>query len=794
MLSAGRDVRAKHFFLIEFVFTFCLFVFFARVSFAEMDAATPQPSTLSPSPLSPAVKSSDTATSSPLSPPLKSLGETAAPTPLTGTVKEEPQIKEEKEKTAPQEEKGKIPAQLSADKVTHFPDIKVTQASGKVLLHYKDVYIHADYLQMDDELQLVYAYGNILYEDPESKFTGAAIKFNTQSREVVIYKADGGRNPLYFKTKMLRSIPKRLDTEISTGTTCDKAKPHYHLTAKKYYMIPGNRAVAKNITFYIGKTKVFHFPLYVASLKEKKRQPFEPQFGHSDLDGWFLKNTLSYAFTRSLLGNFHLDFYEKRGTGKGFEQILSLARGGELSAYFYHLDKKQKDSASVQSKISYKQPFPDNLNVSATAEQRNETTSSGFGKFEVKTFSSNAHVDKRKKYYSTSLDTNYRTFGGPSETINFQSTWQQNLQFKPSMNASLFMDFTQSDTKGLFAYPYPNQELNWRFELAQNKPAYQTSLRMQRREDLDKDKFTGDNFPVTNIVPEFTLHVPFRYRRKTLPLSFSGLLGRYDATGKKIKVKYETRLDYSQSFKITRNATLSPAAFYIQNWYNTKDAQYSAGVAPSLMLQHTRVFSTRLNYNWVESRGYTPLFTDRRGSSSNINSLFTFDWNKKYVLTLTSGYDFKSKIYQLFVAKLNTKPYDTLETETTAEYDLNRTKGRSLTQSLTYKPSESALYKTVFYYDMEQKKGMRWDNELNVHLGKWWQMAYKNSYNPRTDKFLYNDFQFIRDLHCWEARISYRETFKQISVELGIKAFPTERVKLGVDQQGVAYEASFLNF
>lgn len=466
--------------------------------------------------------------------------------------------------------------------------------------------------------------------------------------------------------------------------------------------------------------------------------------------------------------------------------------------YFYHLDKKQKDSASLLTKLSYRQPFPDKLNVSATAEQGNETTSFGFGKFEVKTFSSNVHVDKREKYYNTALDTNYRTFGGATESINLQTVWQQNVQFRPSMSALLFLDFNQSDRKGLFAYPFPNQELNWRFELAQNKPAYQASLRMQRREDIDKDKFTQDNFSVTNIVPEFTLRFPFRYRRKTMPLSFTGLIGRYDETSKKIKVKYETRLDYSQSFKITRNSTLSPTAFYIQDWYNNKDAQYSSSLAPSLMLQHTRVFSTRLNYNWVESRGHTPLFSDRRGDSSNVNGLFTFDWQKKYVLTLKSGYDFKSKIYQLFTAHFITKPYDPGDrfmTETTAEYDFNRAKPRNLTQSLLYKPSENTTYKTIFNYDLEKDKGLRWDNDLRAKLGRWWTMEYKNQYNPRTGKFTFNDFLFVRDLHCWEARFSYRvQTYNSFFVELSLKAFPTDKVKLGVDPQGVAYEASFLNF
>lgn len=782
-----------------FIFVLSFFVFLTGNVFAQMDVQSAQTSTLSPSPITPAVKLSDETAPSSLTPVASPSDKTLA-TPLTPTPQEE--IPPEEKNSAEQkkeEDKSKIPAEISAEKVTHFPDIKVTEASGKVLLHYKDVYIHADALQMDDELQLVYAYGNIVYEDPDSHFSGEAVKFDMKTNEAVIFKADGGRNPLYFKTKMLRSLPKRLDTEISTGTTCDKEKPHYHITAKKYYVIPGNRAVAKNITFYIGKTKVFHFPLYVASLKEKKRQPFEPQFGHNDFDGWFLKNTFSYGFTRDLLGNFFLDFYEKRGTGEGIEQILSLARGGELSLYFYHLaNKKQKDSASILTRLSYKQPFPDSLNVSAAAEQRNEITSSGFGKFEVKTFSSNLHVDKREKYYNTTLDTNYRTYGGGTETINLQTVWQQSVQFRPSMSASLSLDFSQSDRKGLFAYTHPNQELNWRLELSQNKQAYQASLKMQRREDIDKEKFTQDNFSVTNIVPEFTLRFPFRYKRKTLPLSFTGLIGRYDETNKKIKVKYETRLDYAQAFKLTRNTTLSPAANYIQDWYNNHDAQYSAGVAPSLTIQHTRAFSTNLNYNWVESRGYTPLFSDHRGSASTAGGLFTFNWNKKYVLTLNSGYDFKSRIYQLLVAKFITKPYDPSDrfmTETTAEYDFNRSKPRNLTQSLLFKPSDDTGYKTVFYYDLEKDKGMRWDNELNAKLGKWWQMAYKNSYNPRTGKFLYNDFLFIRDLHCWEARISYRrQTFNQFFVELSLKAFPTEKVKLGVDPQGVAYEASFLNF
>lgn len=791
-------MKKKDFLLRLCFFSFLFANIFVEPLHAQMDAQTAQVSTLSPepTPLTPAVKPEETSPL-PLSPSLKT---TEGATPLTPALETEeapPPKKEalpEMQKTENPDDKKKVTVHIQAERVVSFPDLKVTQATGMVILHYRETSIRADALQMDDEAQLVYAYGNIFYEDEESKISGEAIKYDLKTEEGVVFKGQGGRNPVYFKSKLIRTLPKRTDTELSTGTTCNKDEPHYSVAAKRFYVIPGNRAVAKNITFFLGKTKVFRFPIYVASLKEKRRQPFQPQFGHNELDGWFLKNTFSYSFTRDLLGNFFFDYFEKRGTGKGFEQILSFPRNGEMSVYLYHMDKKEKDSTSLLSKLNYRQPFPDRLSVSAAAESRNETTSLSFGRIEMKTFSSNVSVDKREKYYSSVLNTTYRTFGSVNQSINLGATWQQTAQLQPNINASLFLDFQRSDRKGDALYLNPNDELNWRLEVSQNRPTYQLGMKIQRREDLDGNKFTQDNFSVRNIVPELTLRMPLSLRGNRLPLTLSGMVGRYDQTNQKTRIKYETRLDLQENLKHGKNTNLSIGSFYTQDWYNNGAAQYTAGFTPALSIQHTRVFSTRLNYNWQESRGFTPL-GDRQGNASMASGGFTFDWQKKYVLTLTSGFDFKTDFYQIFAARLITKPYDTLETETTAEYDFNRTKGRNLTQSLLYKPSDVTHYRTIFNYDMEKKKGVRWDNELGTKLGPWWQLLYKNSYSPQAQrKFVYNDILLVRDLHCWEARFSYRSAFKQIYVELSIKAFPTEKIKLGADPQGVSYEASFLNF
>ena len=121
-------------------------------------------------------------------------------------------------------------------------------------------------------------------------------------------------------------------------TSCNRANPHFHITAKAIEYFPGNRIVFHQVWYWEGKHRLFYLPYLAISLKEESDN-FEFRVGQTAEDGWFLYVGLNYFFHDDSYGKVFVNFTELNGDGVGLRHYFEAA-SHRWYHEFYVADKR----------------------------------------------------------------------------------------------------------------------------------------------------------------------------------------------------------------------------------------------------------------------------------------------------------------------------------------------------------------------------------------------------------------------------------------------------------------------
>ncbi len=123
-------------------------------------------------------------------------------------------------------------------------------------------------------------------------------------------------------------------------TTCDKDKPHYRVQAKRFYLYPDDKIVAKNVVIFIGNVPVMYLPYW--------RQSFDSDYivslsaGRKRDWGWFALSSTKYYLNENLSTTVHLDHRELKGTAGGADFDYDTKKFGKGTLKTYHMNERDK--------------------------------------------------------------------------------------------------------------------------------------------------------------------------------------------------------------------------------------------------------------------------------------------------------------------------------------------------------------------------------------------------------------------------------------------------------------------
>jgi lipopolysaccharide export system protein LptA len=207
------------------------------------------------------------------------------------------------------------------------------------------VTITADELYMSDSTGDVYAKGNVKMVQGSQQLLTDLLNGNTNQQELWIvgqadytntaFKAhlDAMDTRYNYQTKegTMAAVKGKVDHDIISGesvvmapteivihngtvTRCPAKVPDYHMSAERIEMWPGQKMIAYNAKFWIGKFVIYSLPVYEQSLEPGAQAAAAyPSVGYSSKDGLRIKQKFEMPVGKNLYGFFNMNLYTNAG-------------------------------------------------------------------------------------------------------------------------------------------------------------------------------------------------------------------------------------------------------------------------------------------------------------------------------------------------------------------------------------------------------------------------------------------------------------------------------------------------
>ena len=239
---------------------------------------------------------------------------------------------------AAEDEKGQAVVLGGAATYEYYENEKKVVGQGRVEVTYEDVLMNCDKLVFYTDTKKAIVEGNVIVYQKDVVLKGERIEYDFNTKKGTILNPDVQNPPWYGKGKEGEKIS---DEEyfVRQGyvTTCNLSKPHYRVQARKIYIYPGDKMVAKSVVFYIRNMPILYLPQYVQS-EDRPNITVIP--GRNREWGWFLLTAWRYHLSDDVRGNVRLDYRELKGWAKGLDYKYETDEAGEGVFRNYHTDER----------------------------------------------------------------------------------------------------------------------------------------------------------------------------------------------------------------------------------------------------------------------------------------------------------------------------------------------------------------------------------------------------------------------------------------------------------------------
>ena len=149
-------------------------------------------------------------------------------------------------------------------------------------------------------------------------------------------------NPFYFQGEWAEKQEDRYIVHKGFITDCKVPKPWWKLTAPKFDIIPGQRAIGYHAIFRIKQLPIFYAPAYRKSLEKLPRQSgfLTPNIGRSSLYGGMFGMSYYWAINRSYDTLYRIQYFTARGFAHTFDIRGKITPGTDFTLNFYGVNDR----------------------------------------------------------------------------------------------------------------------------------------------------------------------------------------------------------------------------------------------------------------------------------------------------------------------------------------------------------------------------------------------------------------------------------------------------------------------
>jgi len=228
-----------------------------------------------------------------------------------------------------------------ADRLEYLERERKVHLTGNVRLVFDANTILADDILIDLDKNLITAEGHLVWEGEEHRATGSRMTYNTKTQEGWVEDVTLTTGSWVCRGKRVDQA-KQESVEVAPGviTTCNLAKPHWHIWSKKIRIRLKKDLQARDVTLYAGTTPILWLPFLATPLRDF-RLPFEAQVGKTSELGAYVRTSPSFSLANNYPSQAHIDYFSKKGWGYGLTQDIENGAGERmLRLHGYRIEER----------------------------------------------------------------------------------------------------------------------------------------------------------------------------------------------------------------------------------------------------------------------------------------------------------------------------------------------------------------------------------------------------------------------------------------------------------------------
>ena len=356
-------------------------------------------------------------------------------------------------------------------------------ATGDVEVHYKNLKVFADQVEINTETKDILAKGNVVIQLPTEVVRCESLFYNLDSHKGKMENANGMMQPTVFY-QAVEIEQKTQDTYGLTKarlTSCTQPTPRWNFSCAKATLKKNDYVAMWSSVFTIKKVPIFYMPYLRYPLNEERSTGFlMPQLGYSGAKGFFYGQAFFWAMARNMDATFGLDYYSAKGVGGGLEYryLFGDGTGGEARVYYFYFKPGAEGNTYSNAylvRFRHNQPLPADFRLVANIDYQTSIDfmrdfDNNFKRASISNFKSEAYISRawsnynftlrasRFETYYTSVDNSILTYYLPQLTLN---------SFKIKLFSPVYFSFSSALTSWKYG---------WRYEYDAGKEKYYNSV------------------------------------------------------------------------------------------------------------------------------------------------------------------------------------------------------------------------------------------------------------------------------------------------------------------------------
>jgi LPS-assembly protein len=239
------------------------------------------------------------------------------------------------------------PAEITGDEVEFDLKAHKVIAIGNVSIIKGDARLTCDRAEFSRDTEVAIASGRVVLRRPGETVEGDSLVFNFKTMTGDFNKPIFTAPPFYGAGKSVEKIGEN-HFQIRDGylSTCDFDDPQSRISASVIDVYPGDRAVARDMIFKVGKVPVFFWPKYTQDLKDRS-SIVRLMPGYSSEWGGFLLSRWRFDKNENFKTFVHVDYRERKDLAWGIDNQYDSQSFGKGLIRTYYMNERKISSERI---------------------------------------------------------------------------------------------------------------------------------------------------------------------------------------------------------------------------------------------------------------------------------------------------------------------------------------------------------------------------------------------------------------------------------------------------------------